>query len=126
MKQLKYILPAAAALLISVSCEDDDKKQFDDFQQGAIPLFVQGDDDTGFIDLTDFESSRIAFNLATEGLVNVSSVDVMITYNNSVTGESSEAKYSTLTTLPSDVSIGLWIGLSSSDEKIVSKLGLSS
>ena len=106
MKQLKYILPAAAALLINVSCEDDAKKPFDNFQQGAIPVFAQDDDDTGFIDLTDFNSSKISFDLATEGLANVSSVDVMITYNNSVTGESTEVKYATVTTLPTKVDIG--------------------
>lgn len=103
--QFKYILPAIAALLISVSCEDDDKKPFTDFQKGAIPLFAQGDDDTGFIDLTDFNSSKIAFSLATEGEVDVQSVDVILTYNNSVTGESTNAKYSTITTLPADISI---------------------
>ncbi|HTF21708.1 MAG TPA: hypothetical protein VK658_26700 [Chryseolinea sp.] len=106
MKQIKYILPAAAALLISVSCEDDAKKPFDNFQQGAIPLFVQGDDDTGFIDLTNFDNSRISFALATEGEVDVSSVDVMITYNNSITGESTDAKYATLTAFPAQVDIG--------------------
>jgi hypothetical protein len=104
--RMKYILPAAAALLISVSCEDDDKKLFDKFQQGAIPLFVQSDDDSGFIDLTNFDNSKISFELATEGEIDVSSVDVVITYNNSVTGESTDAKYSTLTALPADVTIG--------------------
>jgi hypothetical protein len=104
--RMKYILPAAAALLISVSCEDDAKKPFDKFQQGAIPLFVQSDDDSGFIDLTNFDNSKISFELATEGEVDVSSVDVVITYNNSVTGESTDAKYSTVTALPADVTIG--------------------
>lgn len=103
--KFKYILPAIAALLISVSCEDDDKKPFTDFQKGAIPLFAQGDADTGFIDLTNFNSSKIAFNLATEGEIDVQSVDVILTYNNSVTGESTNAKYSTVTSLPADINI---------------------
>lgn len=106
MKNIKYILPAAAALLISVSCEDDAKKPFDKFEKGAIPLFVQGDDDTGFIDLTDFNSSKMAFEVNTEGETDVSSVDVVITYNNSITGESNDATYTTLTTFPADVLIG--------------------
>src|SRR6188474_732851 len=104
--RIKYILPAAAALLISVSCEDDEKQLFNKFQQGAIPLFVQTDDDSGFIDLTNFDNSKISFALATEGETDVSSVDVMITYNNSVTGESIDTKYSTLTAFPADVNIG--------------------
>lgn len=105
-RQLKYIIPAIAALFIGVSCEDEDKQQFRDFQKGAIPLLVQTDDDTGFIDLTDFNSSRIAFDLATEGEAPVSSVDVILTYNNSVTGESTDTKYTTVSTFPAVVSIG--------------------
>ncbi|MGC3948741.1 MAG: hypothetical protein QM762_30280 [Chryseolinea sp.] len=106
MKNIKYILPAAAALLFSVSCEDDAKKPFDNFEKGAIPLFVQGDDDTGFIDLTDFNSSKMAFEVTTEGETDVSSVDLVITYNNSVTGESNDATYTSLTAFPAAVSIG--------------------
>lgn len=106
MKNIKYILPAAAALLISVSCEDDAKKPFDKFEKGAIPLFVQGDDDTGFIDLTDFNSSKMSFEVSTEGETDVASMDVVITYNNSVTGVSTNATYATLTTFPSNVAIG--------------------
>lgn len=105
MKKIKYILPAVAALMITVSCEDDAKKPFDKFQQGAIPLFVQGDEDTGFIDLTNFNSSKMNFEVATEGQIDVASVDLVITYNNSVTGESSDATYTTLTALPADVTI---------------------
>jgi hypothetical protein len=103
--KIKYILPAIAALLISVSCEDDAKKPFEDFQKGVIPVFAPGADDTGFIDLTDFNSSKISFDLATEGDVDVQSVDVILTYNNSVTGVSTNAKYSTLTSLPATVAI---------------------
>jgi hypothetical protein len=103
--KVKHILPAIAALLISVSCEDDAKKPFDNFQQGTIPLFVPGTDDTGFIDLTNFSGSKMSFELATEGAAAVQSVDVILTYNNSVTGVSTNAKYSTLTTLPAAVTI---------------------
>lgn len=103
--QLKYILPAMAAMLITVSCADEDKQQFSDFQKGAIPLFVTGDDDTGFIDLADFDASKISFELATEGEIDVQSVDVVLTYNNSVTGVSTNAKYTTVTAFPADVSI---------------------
>lgn len=103
--QFKYILPALAALMISVSCEDDAKKPFDDFQKGAIPLFAPEDDDTGFIDLSDFDNSRMSFELATEGEVDVQSVDVILTYNNAATGVSTNAKYTTITSLPSTVNI---------------------
>ena len=101
----KYTLLAFAALLISVSCEDDAKQPFDDFQKGAIPLFVAEDDDTGFIDLYNFGDSKMSFEIATEGEAAVQSVDVILTYNNSVTGESTNAKYTTLTTLPGAVTI---------------------
>ena len=106
MKKIKYILPAVVALMISVSCEDDAKKPFDKFQRGAIPLFAQGDGDSGFIDLYDFNSSKMAFEVNTEGETDVASLDIVITYNNAETGESNDATYTTLTTLPSDVLIG--------------------
>jgi hypothetical protein len=102
--KIKYILPVIA-ILLNTSCADEDKQPFDDFQKGSIPLFVQGGADTGFIDLSDFNSSRINFSLATEGEADVSGVDIIITYNNSVTRTSSTATYTTLTSFPADVSI---------------------
>lgn len=103
--KIKYILPAIAAVLISTSCVDEDKQRFNDFQKGSIPVFVQRDADTGFIDLSDFNSSLIDFSLATEGEADVSGVDIIITYNNSVTRTSSTTTYATLNSFPVDVSI---------------------
>jgi hypothetical protein len=103
--KIKYFILITFCVLVISSCEDKDKMLFSDFEVGAIPLFTQGPDDTGYIDLIDFSQSNIAFSLAKEGLAEVSSIDVVITYNNSVTGESDEIIYSNVTTLPVDMNI---------------------
>ncbi len=104
-RKLKYFILVAFSVLLIASCEDKDKMLFDDFQTGAIPLFTPGNDDTGFIDLVNFDQTNISFVLEKEGLAEVSSIDVVLTYNNSETGASDEVIYTTVTTLPATINL---------------------
>jgi len=102
--KIKYV---AVVLLLMVygSCADEDKQQFDDFQQGSIPLFAAGTNDTGFINYADFDATNIDFTVDKEGLADVESIDIKITYNNSETGEAEEVIASTVSSFPGAVTM---------------------
>lgn len=87
------------------ACVDDDKKPFDDFKKGAIPLFTQNNTDTGFINVDDPSTSNLSFSVDKEGLADVSSIDVTLTYNNAETGASNTVVYTSVTSFPASVSI---------------------
>ena len=100
--QLRYI---AVLAIFVLSCADEDKYPVPDFSKSSIPVFVQGQDDTGFIDFMDVQRSTLSFNVDKRGLEDVQSIDVLITYNNSETGESETIEYTTATTLPQQVNL---------------------
>ena len=102
--QLRYITFLATAVLV-LSCADEDKYPVPDFTKSSIPVFHQGQDDTGFIDFMDLQRSTLSFNVDKRGSENVQSIDVLITYNNSETGESETVEYTTITTLPQQVNL---------------------
>jgi hypothetical protein len=92
--------------LLSVSaCVDEDKEPFNDFQRGAIPIFAQNSDDTGFIDYLDLSASNLSFTVDKQGVAAVNSIDVTITYNNSQTGSSETAVLTTVTSFPATVTV---------------------
>jgi hypothetical protein len=84
---------------------DDDKKPFTDFKKGAIPLFTPKADDSGFVDYGNLDATTLSFTVNKEGLADVQSIDVMVTYNNSQTGKSDQALVTTVTSFPKDVTI---------------------
>ena len=102
--QIRYITILLMAVFIG-SCEDEDKNPLPDFTKSSIPIFTPGDADSGFIDFLESDQSNIALSLDKDGLADVTSIDVTLTYNNSQTGASETVVYNTVTTLPSDVSI---------------------
>jgi hypothetical protein len=94
------------ALIIAVSaCQDDSKEPLPHYVRTAIPVFEINDDDSGFVNFLDPSTTNVSLQLSKEGLADVNSIDVLITYNNSVTGSSETVIYSTVTTLPATVSI---------------------
>lgn len=102
--QLRYIVVALAAIIMS-SCTDDEKNPIPDFTRSSIPVFFQGDNDTGFIDFMDLNRSALSFDVDKRGLEEVSSIDVYVTYNNSETGKSETVEYATISTLPQSVNL---------------------
>ena len=105
--KINYIALLVLGMLLTFSCEDKDKQLFDDFQQGSIPLFAQEADDSGLVNYLDPSETLLSFNVITDGLSPVSSVDVLLTYNNSETGTSETVIYSNVNTFPSTVKISL-------------------
>lgn len=103
--KMKYFILLIVGFLVTVSCEDKDKQLFSDFQRGSIPIFAQGDEDSGFIDLVNSAQSKLSFSLTTQGLADVSSVDVAVAYNNSETGVTNEIVYTNVSSFPSDIDI---------------------
>ena len=102
--QFNYILLAMAAMR-AVCCTDEEKNPIPDFTKSSIPVFLQGADDTGFIDFMDLQRSTLSFDVDKRGSEDVSSIDVLITYNNSVTGKSETIEYTTVSTLPQNVTL---------------------
>jgi hypothetical protein len=115
--KINYIALAVLGMLLTFSCEDKDKQLFNDFEQGSIPLFAQEDDDSGLVNFLDPDQTMLSFNVTTEGLSPVSSVDVLLTYNNSETGTSETVIYSNVNNFPAPVKISLndLLGAFSSD-----------
>lgn len=104
-KKLLYIILLLLVGAVMPACEDEDKQLFDDFQRTAIPLFSRKTDDSGIINLLDPNATRLSFTLTKDGLAEVGSIDILITFNNSKTGDSETVVYSNVATLPSDVVI---------------------
>jgi hypothetical protein len=102
--QLRYIKFLTAIILV-FSCTDEDKYPIPDFTKTSIPVFLVGQDDTGFIDFMDLQRSTLSFKLDKRGSEDVQSIDVLITYNNSETGESETVQYTTVATLPQQVNL---------------------
>ena len=100
--QLKYTAFLMLVLLVP-SCRDEEKYPIPDITRGAIPVFVQDDNDTGFINFLDFDASRLAFDVDRLGSEEVASVDVWLTFNNSQTGESETISYKTVSAFPEKV-----------------------
>lgn len=102
--QLKYIALFMAAIFAG-SCTDEEKNPIPDFTRSSIPVFLQGEDDTGFVDFMDLNRTALSFSVDKRGSVDVTHVDVLITFNNTETGESETVQYAKVTTLPQDVSL---------------------
>jgi hypothetical protein len=87
-------------MLIAFSCIDEDKKLFDDFERGSIPLFTANDEDSGIIDLTALDQTVMSFTIDKQGLADVESIDVKLTFNNAETGESHDVILTNVASLP--------------------------
>lgn len=102
--QLRYITLLSLAVFIG-SCEDEDKYPIPDFTKSSIPVFTQKDGDTGFVDFMDLNATNLAFDVDRLGTEEVTSIDVVITFNNNETGESETVTHSTVTSFPQEVSL---------------------
>ena len=104
--QLKYTGCILLALIIG-SCRDEDKNPIPDFTKSSIPVFLQGDADSGFIDFLDLDATTISFDVDKLGTEEVTSIDVWVQYNNSETGKSETVEYTTVTSFPESVNISV-------------------
>lgn len=91
--------------IFMASCVDDEKYPIPEFTRSAIPVFLQGDTDTGFINFMDLPATTLSFNVDRLGTENVSSIDVVVTFNNSETGESETVTLSTVTSFPQEINL---------------------
>lgn len=107
MKKLIQITYCVLLILTIGSCRDDDKYPIPDITRSSIPVFLQGDADTGFINFLDVESSNLAFDVDRLGTEGVTSIDVWIQYNNSETGETETISYTTVSNFPQAVNLSL-------------------
>jgi hypothetical protein len=102
---LKHIIALSMVVGAITSCRDDDKSPYPELSRGVIPLFTKNDDDSGFVNLIDPSDTKISFSLDKEGDGQVSSIDILLTYNNSVTDTSYTVNYSTVSSFPAQVVI---------------------
>ena len=102
--QMRYIALILAAIIVG-SCTDEEKYPIPDFTRSSVPVFLQGEGDTGFVDFMDMNRTALSFSVDKRGSVDVTEVDVLITYNNSETGKSETIEYATVTTLPSEINL---------------------
>lgn len=100
----RYSILLGLAAFIA-SCTDEDKYPIPDFTTSSIPVFNQGEGDTGFIDFMNFDATSLAFDVDRLGSEEVSSIDVWVTFNNSETGSSTTVDYNTVTALPQTVTM---------------------
>lgn len=100
----KYI---ALLLVIALagSCRDEEGYPIPDVTTSTIPVFLQGDDDTGFVDFQDLNNTNLSFDVNTLGKVAVTSIDVLITFNNGETGQSQTVTYTTVTSIPQRIEL---------------------
>ena len=89
------------------ACEDEDKYPIPEFTRSSIPVFLQKETDTGFINFMDLDATTLAFDVDRLGTEDVSSIDVLITFNNSETGESKTITQSTVTSFPQAVNLSI-------------------
>src|SRR5687767_15671413 len=97
--QRRYILLLLLVVFIG-SCQDEEKNPLPDFTRSAIPVFLQGDSDTGFINYLDFQASNIAFDVERLGREDIAQVDLWLTFNNNQTGESETIEHTTVGSFP--------------------------
>lgn len=84
-----------------VSCENKDGQLYNDFESGAIPIFTPGEDDPGLIDFADLDNVELSFSVDIEKTKSdVESFDLIISYNNSADGSTSQVVYETVTAWP--------------------------
>lgn len=102
--QIRYTATLLLALLIG-SCEDEEKFPVPDFTRSSIPVFAQGETDTGFINYLDLPSTTLSFNVDRTGMEEVTSIDVMVTFNNNETGESESVMHSTVPSFPQTINL---------------------
>jgi hypothetical protein len=124
MKNLKYLYCIVLALIIG-SCRDEDENPIPDFTKSSIPVFFQKEGDTGFIDYLDPDATAITFDVDRKGTEDVSSIDVIVTYNNSETNKSETVTYNTVTSFPQTVSLTLDELIALFPEEVVTRDTLS-
>ena len=122
-----YIIYIACICLVFIigSCRDEEKYPIPDVTKSSIPVFLPGDEDTGFIDFLDLNNTTISFDVDKLGSVDVTSIDVLITYNNSQTGNSETVTYTTATSLPQRVDLSVAELLNLFPEEVVTADTLS-
>ena len=101
--QIRYIL-CIFLVTIAGSCRDEDLNPLPDYVRSAVPVFLQGDNDTGFINYLDFEDSHVAFNVERLGREEITRVDVYLTFNNRQTGVSKTLEYAQVSAFPQEYS----------------------
>lgn len=104
--QIRYIAFSLLALFIG-ACEDEEKYPIPDFTRSSVPVFLQKDTDTGFINFQDLDATTLSFDVDRLGTEAVSSIDVLITFNNSETGTSQTVTQSTVNSFPQTVSLSI-------------------
>ena len=102
--QIRNITLGLLVLAIG-SCTDEEKNPLPDFTRSSIPVFLQDDDDTGFIDFLDFDATTLSFDVDRLGSEDVSGIDVLVTYNNRETNKSQTVQYTTVTSFPQQVNL---------------------
>ena len=100
--QIRYITFMVLAVFIG-SCEDEEKYPLPDITRSSIPVFLQGETDTGFINFVDFDDSHVSFSVESVVREEVTSVDVFVTFNNAETGESETIQYNTVNAFPQEI-----------------------
>lgn len=104
--QIRYIAFSLLALFIG-ACEDEEKYPIPDFTRSSVPVFLQKDTDTGFINFQDLDATTLSFDVDRLGTEAVSSIDVLITFNNSETGTSQTVTQSTVNSFPQTVNLSI-------------------
>lgn len=102
--QINYIACILLTLFIG-SCRDEDKNPIPDFTKSSIPVFFQKETDTGFINFVDLDETSLSFDVDRQGTEGVSSIDVLVTFNNTETGESETVTHSTVSSFPHNISL---------------------
>jgi hypothetical protein len=102
--KVRYI---ALILLVAFTgaCRDEETYPIPDFDRSSIPVFLQKDSDTGFINFLDFDATIVSFDVDRRGAEGVERIDVLITFNNSETGESTTVPYSAVNTFPTPITL---------------------
>lgn len=99
------IITILLLVIVVGACRDEEKNPLPDFTRSSIPLFLQEADDTGFVNFLDLDATVFSFNVDRAGSEDVSSIDVLVTYNNSVTNKSQTVQYTTVTMFPQPVNL---------------------
>lgn len=99
---IRYTICILFAFIVG-SCRDEDTYPIPDITRSSIPVFNQGDADTGFVNFKDVPSTHFAFDVDRLGTEEVTSVDVWIQFNNSETGMTETIDYMTVTSFPKHV-----------------------
>lgn len=89
------------------ACTDEDKYPVPDFTRSSIPVFHQGEADTGFIDFMNLDATTIVFDVDRRGTEEVSTIDVWVTFRNSETGESATVDYTAISSFPQTVTLSV-------------------